>query len=608
MISSDSLERHMGEMVKRYSSLFTLPTQEKILLYLSASCVVFGLLTIMPLFPSYGGFALGVMLGVSFFLIAVSSDFVISRIFMKKDPIFNFRRCSALSLFSSLIWLGLIFVSSIISIFLENPDVWIRFFLLGYCAVLMLRLIVFSTVSFANSGRVFLASVLHPTLYVILALLMAPLIGFNPTASLIAFIPFSILVVGSTVLLFSFLIDNVGKEAVGIPSLSLFKAFMVSWTEDSNAPLESFFERLGSRRDVEVSWLAFTGSKDVKAMIVVPAFHPGPFRNVGSSLFPSMLQDALQNKLRCIVSVPHGLVGHGLDLCSQVQSQKVIDGVLDSVDFPFLQSKATPFVRGKKKAASASSQMLGDCAFLTLTLAPETMEDLPEELNSAIVSEAKERGLYSAIVVDAHNSIDGPFNLERIVDPLRMAAVESLEEALSCQRCPFQVGASRVVPSEFGVEEGMGPGGISVIVTEVDGQKAAYVTIDGNNMISGLRGKILSMLRELGVTEGEVLTTDTHAVNGVVLTPRGYHPIGEAMDQSKLVEYVGETAIEALNNLEPAKVSWHTETVPDIKVIGEEQIERLCALTGRAARRAKRLAATLLPAAVIFLTVLLVFV
>jgi putative membrane protein len=608
MISSDSLEGYMSEMVKRYSSLFTLPPQEKIVLYLFVSCVVLGLLTIMPLFPSYGGFALGLMFGVSFFLIAVSSDFVISRIFMKKDPIFNSRRCSALSLFSSLIWLGLVFLGCIISIFLESLDVWIRFFLLGYCAVLMLRLVVFSTVSFAHTGRVFLASVLHPTLYVILALLMAPLIGFNPTASLITFIPFSILVVGSTVLLFSFLINIIGKEAVGIPSLSLFKAFMASWTEDSNAPLESFFERIGSRRDVEVSWLAFTGSKEVKAMIVVPAFHPGPFRNVGSSLFPSMLQDALENKLQCIVSVPHGLVGHGLDLCSQVQSQKVIDSVLDSVDFSFLESRATPFVRVKKKGASTSCQMLGDCAFLTLTLAPETMEDLPEELNSAIVNEAEGQGLSSTIVVDAHNSINGPFNLETAMNPLKMAAVASLEETLSCQRCPFQVGASRIVPKEFGVEDGMGPGGISVIVTEVDGQKAAYVTIDGNNMISGLRGKILSMLWELGITEGEVLTTDTHAVNGVVLTPRGYHPIGEAMDQSKLVEYVRETAIEALKNLEPAKVSWHTETVPDIKVIGEEQIEALCTLTGRAARRAKRLAATLLPIAVVFLIIFLAFV
>ncbi len=608
MASSNSLDKYIGGTVKRYSSLFTLPSQERIVLSLFTSCILGGVLAILPLYFSSGSFGLGLMLGATLLLTITSSDFVITHTFMKTDPIFNSRRCSALSLFSSIIWFGLIFLGSIISIFLKNPEVWIKFFLLGFCAVLMLRLIVFSTTSLAAGGRVFLSSILQPTLFVIPVLFMAPVMRFSLTAPLILFIPLSISVVGSTVLLFTFFIDRAGKKAIGIPSLSLFKAFMANWTEDLNTPLESLFERLSNERDIGLSLLAFRGNKDMKAVMVVPAFHPGPFKNVGSSLFPSMIQQALENQLGCIVSVPHGLFGHGLDLSSQVESRKVIESVLDSVDFHFFESKATPFVRVEKNGASASCQIFGDCTFLALTLAPETMEDLPEELNSAIVGEAEERGLSSAIVIDAHNSIDGPFNLEKVVNPLRMAAVASLEEALNRQRFPFQVGASKFVPEEFGVEEGMGPGGIGVVVTEVGGQKAAYVTIDGNNMMSGLRERILLMLLELGITAGEILTTDTHAVNGVVLTPRGYHPIGEAMDQSKLIEYVREVAIKALNNLEPAKVSWRIETIPNIKVIGERQIKTLCALTEEATKRAKKLAATLFPIAWVLLTILLAFV
>ena len=354
--------------------------------------------------------------------------------------------------------------------------------------------------------------------------------------------------------------------------------------------------------------LAFRGDNDIRAIMAVPAFHPGPFRNVGSSLFPSMAQEALEEKLQCVVSVPHGLFGHSLDLSSQVQNRRVIDSVLDSMDFPFFESRATPLIRVGKNGASASCQMFGACALVTLTLAPETMEDLPEALNSAIVNEAEKRGVSLAIVIDAHNSIDGPFNLEKMVNPLRMAAVGSLEKALGCQQRPLFVGASKLVPKEFEVEEGMGPGGISVIVTEVDDQQAAYVTIDGNNMISGLRERILSTLKELGITEGEVLTTDTHAVNGVVLTPRGYHPVGEAMDQAKLIEYVREAATKALNNLEPANASWHKKTIRNVKVIGEKQIEALCALTDKTAKLAKKLAATLFPVTGIFLILLLAFV
>jgi len=608
MKSSKSLDAYAGALVKRYSSLFTLPTQEKIILSLFTTCAVWGVLALMPFQPSYDGFALGLAFGIFLFLIAISSDIAIVRAFIRGDPILSFRRCSALSLFSSLAWLGITLLGSILHFFIESPDLWIKIALLGFCIVLMLRWIVFSTTASAEGGSILLASILHPLLCVSLILLMAPATGFNLTPSLILFLPLSISVVGSMVLLFTFLLDRVGKSAVGIPSLSLFKAFMANWTEDLNEPLEKFFESLGDEKDVEISLLAFKGRQDIKAMIIVPAVHPGPFKNVGSSLFPSMVQEALERRLQCVVSVPHGLSGHSVDLSSQIQSRKVIESTLDPMAFPLSASKATPLMRGKKNGANASCQLFGDCALVTLTLAPETMEDLPETLNSEIASEAEKHGVSLTLVIDAHNSIDGPFNVESVVNPLRTVAVASLKEVSEHQKRPFSVGASKVVPEEFGVAEGMGPGGISVIVTKVGDQKAAYVTIDGNNMISGLRERILSTLRGLGIAEGEVLTTDTHAVNGVVLTPRGYHPVGEALDQAKLIEYIRAAATKALENLEPAKVSCHKKTIPDVKVIGEEQIEALCDLTDRTAKLAKKLAVTLFPIVGIFLTALLTLV
>jgi predicted neutral ceramidase superfamily lipid hydrolase len=157
------------------------------------------------------------------------------------------------------------------------------------------------------------------------------------------------------------------------------------------------------------------------------------------------------------------------------------------------------------------------------------------------------------------------------------------------------------------VEEGMGPGGISVIVTRVGDQKAAYVTIDGNNMISGLRERILSQLGEIGFVDGEVLTTDTHTVCGIVRTARGYHPLGEGIDQSKLISYIRQAAVNALDNLEPATASWRTEIIPEVNVIGEKRIEELCLVADRTAKQARKLAMYLFSAASVLLILLLVF-
>jgi len=319
-----------------------------------------------------------------------------------------------------------------------------------------------------------------------------------------------------------------------------------------------------------------------------------------------MIQTAIQEKFGCVVSVPHGLVGHELDVASQPQNQRVVESIIGFVSSSFSNSKATPMVRTENGDAKASCQIFGDCAFITLTTAPKTMEDLPPELDSFIVCEAAKRGL-SALAIDAHNSMGGQFDLETAITSFSEASVDCIEEALKSKNSSFKVGASTVLPQEFTVQDGMGPGGISVIVTEVNQQKAAYVTIDGNNMVSGLRGKILSSIKELGIDDGEVLTTDTHSVCGMIRSARGYNLLGEVIDHSKLVGYIKQAVTLALGNLETAEVSWRTEVISDVKVIGEKQITELTVLADETTECVKRVAVILFPAVAVFLTGLLLF-
>ncbi|MFQ6080108.1 MAG: DUF2070 family protein [Candidatus Bathyarchaeia archaeon] len=605
MAFSISLDEPMSRTVKRYSSLFTLPSHRRIVVLLCGVCVPGGGLGVFLLIPSYYGFAMGLTFGTIFFFITLLSDVMIHHSCMKADPIFNLRRCSGLSLFSCLTWFGFILLGGLISAVLKSSNVWVKLFLLGFLAALILRLLVLSTTSFASPGRVFVSSLLQPALCTVPVVSMSSIIGYSLGIHLLLFLPLSTLIATLTISLFVFFVNRVGRESLGVDSLLVFRVFMANWAEDLNAPLETLLERFGHKQNIKLSLLAFRAKERIKAVMVVPALHPGPFKNVGSSQLPYMLQKALENKLQCTVSVPHGLSGHELDLTSQLQNRKIVEDVLGSVDFLLFESKATPFMRTRKNEAWASCQIFGDCALLTLTLSPKTMEDLPQSLDNSIVDEAKKQGLSSAIVIDAHNCIEGPFNINETVAPLRIAAVTCLKQASAHTPSPFEIGAAKVIPKEFTVKEGMGPGGITVIVARIGDQKTAYVTIDGNNMIAGLREKILSQLREIGIIDGEVLTTDTHMVSGVVLTPRGYHPIGEVMDQAKLINYIRQAAIRALDDLEPAEVSWRTVITSDVKVIGEKQIEALGLLAEKTAKQAKKLAISLFPPTAALLTILL---
>ncbi len=606
-MTNDSTNKYIEKIVKRYSKLFGLPSQSRITLYLGVLSLHGGILSILLLNVSLETFAVGLGFGVSFFILTLFSDLIIDKCSLKNDPIFNLRRSSALSLFSSLVWFGVLILGSLLSVFLGVPDLWIRFFFLGFSGALMLRLLVLSVISFAEFERILLSSLLQPALIALLIFFIGSTIGYvSPEIHFLTIVLTSISVAFLTVFAFKYFMDRVGTGTLGIASSVLFKAFLANWTEDLIAPMEAFFEKLGNEQDVKVSLLTFRTDKKIKAVIVVPALHPGPFKNLGSSLLPSLIQKAVQDKFDCVVSVPHGLVGHELDVSTLSENQRVVKFILDFVGFSSLYSKATPMVRTESDDAKASCQLFGNCAFLTLTTAPKTIEDLPPQLNSLIVDEAEKRGL-SVLAIDAHNSMGGSFDQDSTVKSFSQASVDCLEKVMKSKNSCFKVGAATVIPQEFKVQDGMGPGGISVIVVKVDDQNAGYVTIDGNNMVSGLRDKILSAIKELGIDDGEVLTTDTHSVCGIIRSSRGYNLVGEAIDHLKLINYVKEATNHALGSMEPVEASWCTKVIPNVKVIGEQQIKELTVLADKTTQRARRLAVSLFPMAAVSLTLLLLF-
>jgi putative membrane protein len=321
---------------------------------------------------------------------------------------------------------------------------------------------------------------------------------------------------------------------------------------------------------------------------VVPSVHPGPFKNIGSSLLPSLLKKALEEKSGRVACVPLGLLGHELDLASQKQNKKIIDGVVESTSFVASEDKATPLVMASDGIATACCQVFGNTAFLSFTLAPKTTEDLPQELGLFVQQEAEKHGLDCCVVVNAHNSIDETANMKDVISSLEKVAANCLEKAASLNRLPFEIGAATVFPKEFGLHDGMGPGGISAIVVRVQDQKTVYVVIDGNNMVSGLREKVLSALQSMGFDKGEVFTTDTHAVSALILGGRGYHPVGEAIDHEKLIGYIKEAVRAADANLERCRCGCRRVTVSDVKAIGETLLGSLSLLIDKAAKKAKR--------------------
>jgi putative membrane protein len=371
-------------------------------------------------------------------------------------------------------------------------------------------------------------------------------------------------------------IEFQGRKKIGASPLHVFRAFLIDWLDWKNELFEEYLEGLGCYQPISITLIGFKkkGGGQLKGVVAVSNFHPGPFLNIGSSVLPSLIQTFIEKKTGAVVAVPHGVSGHESNLVSQRQNERVLRKIEDLLNFSQFSSFASPFIRFEIGYGKASCQIFGENALATLTLSPRSMEDIPAEVAEAL-SSWSENCPEDAALIDAHNCIDDlALTTDEELDDLKKSLKMAVETAAKEPRLPFKVGVAKLSLKDFTLDQGIGPGGLVVLLVETRSQLAGYITIDGNNMAMGLREKILRKLREMGVSDGEVMTTDTHMVNGIVSAKHGYHPVGESIDQKKLIEYVEVAVNEAKNNLEEAEVAWKSAEV-EVKVLGSKALRRL---------------------------------
>jgi putative membrane protein len=149
---------------------------------------------------------------------------------------------------------------------------------------------------------------------------------------------------------------------------------------------------------------------------------------------------------------------------------------------------------------------------------------------------------------------------------------------------PFSVGSAYDAFETYSLNDGIGPGGLSVMVVRTEGEIVSYITIDGNNMQQGLREQILQSIRETGVSDAEVMTTDTHLVTGLARSPLGYYPVGAALPHASFVTQIAQTVQKAMTNLEESSAGFSKFSL-QLQVLGSETFQSITSFIGRIARQ-----------------------
>ncbi|HXZ98297.1 MAG TPA: DUF2070 family protein [Candidatus Acidoferrum sp.] len=400
-------------------------------------------------------------------------------------------------------------------------------------------------------------------------------------------------------------IESQGRRVIGFSPIRMFRAFLTDWLEARNEELESYLKELGEESELDLTTFAFrrTADRKTKAVMLVSNLHPGPFLNIGSSVIPFLFQAVMEREYGAVGVVPHGVSGHEANLVSQEENARVVEWVIANLNDGQYVGEATPVTRSTNEIATATCQVFDGSALVTMTAAPYDMEDIPSEVADHLASYANGHFRHVALI-DAHNSLTEEATMppERI-QALEQAASASLQSVAGLAGSTLRVGVARNVPTEFTLKDGFGPAGIMVMATEVGGHRFAYITIDGNNMMKGLREQILAKARGVGFEDAEAMTTDTHMVNGVVSAPLGYHVVGEAVPTGTFLNHITATCQEAMANLEPCEVAVVSGKMT-VKALGTKSLRRVMSLVYR---NSKLTAFTLFPLVIVLAVLSLIF-
>jgi len=500
---------------------------------------------------------------------------------------FYYRR-SVLLVSVSVLLLGLIiFICKFITVFTKIEPVVILIF--GYSALFALRHSALIATSHHSHSRSIPVALIQPVLGFIMILLL-PQTGiqfnFGMMEVFTLIIGFLLIFIITTILWIT-IVSTPFRKNYGVSGLELAVHALGQFTEQNEKDvkgLEKFFTSFGTLYDIPVDLMCFRSKspgkvkQKFKAILIVPGIHPGPFGYAGGSNLPEKLARGLKEYSDNVL-VFHSASTHDYNPVRSEEVQKIVSSLKKALASQKLTYKSTgsEFVRVRSKdSVQICAQVIGPGILLAYTSSPKPTDDLDFEIGELAVKSAvtNSKLAQTAMFIDAHNS------LEKGVDRVKFGSKQSREIQKLVTRSVSQLnnagGRSRLrlgiaQSSKFSTKEGVGPLGIQVLVIETGGKKVAYILIDGNNMLPGLRKPIIKKIKGL-VDEAEIFTTDNHVVN---ITMGGYNPIGLKCQPKRFVTTIHGLVKNAIENLENMEVSAQRIIVKKVNVFGKGNTVRL---------------------------------
>lgn len=589
------------ETVRLFEKVWQLPSFRRILIIMAGEVLIVSLIIIglkmvtsvldAPLFPLI---IYVTILGLSSFL----GTGILYLIVTDEGSPLDARRTAGSVIFGNLIWFIMGLIGVLLDSLLSIQFYEIRFWAVGASLGYLMYAFLVNALSDHREARNFVGAAVPLILWISLELLLAPLDEAVPVLSGLWFVSLPVIIAIATSAV-HYLYRSVSipfERDLGINGPALLRAFGHDYLSENPIPIDKLLTDISTTQDVPMEIILFRNSKNTSELLacgVIQYVHPGPFRDVGSSELPSVIMEHVRKKYNVPTFVMHGTCTHQQNLTTKEDYQKVLDEIDRLIENTEVHSKISGphWTEGQK--FKVWTLFAGENVLAITTSAPEFTDDIALEVGYSAANMVRQRlpEIKGVAIVDAHNCINdqaisvvpGDPEAHEYVGAVSGAVFSNLNEPKS----KVSVGIYQVFPRDISPTEGIGPGGISALSLIYDDYKFALISVDGNNMESGFREKTISALKAQGYDEAEVVTTDTHVVNAISLSSKGYPPVGRNKPDETL-EHILVASMKAREKAQSAEVGLGFGVVRGIRTLGEKGFDILTQDIAEAAGIAKR--------------------
>ena len=584
--SSDSGSRTRSAteaLASRYRHLFVLPSTPLLLAFAAGASLLLSILS-----KGTAGTVTFVLVLLVYLLStsAISSALLI----IDRRTIATFRRVQALLMGAEFLWVLIAAVGAVYSLTSGSPNPLTNAILFGALICAGFEFLVIHG-AFQKSATIsFVLALVHPISTLVIVRTPELTKHFDPIAASAGALALALLAA------FPLLLRR-RKTSMGHDALTMFRAFMRTWTSGDADQLEEVIADHSEEVEVTTKIMRFR-TEGGNTYLVLPGVHPGPFHPVGSYDLPGGVARAFKDLGPAMTL--HRPGGHERNLVTRAETIKYIQGVVDlagTID----SSKEREFVRGPIHAkigmAAASSTAFKDDLILTISFAPLGSDDIDTRVEDELAKTASESG-FDLSIVDAHNSIDShlqsPITDEpgwrQLFEATRMAEGGEIKAAYSHSS---EIG--------FAGRGDLTENGIGLFMIEADGKRSALILADANNSVPALKADVTRSLSSAGFDLIEFCTSDSHNLAARGLTAeRGYEALGEATPATSIAEAAVKMAILAASRLAPAEYG-SAKAKSRVRVFGSNALSEFASLTQASSRFSTRYFRFALPVTVALL-------